>query len=88
MIEEEMIALNDIVFGFVDNGIMLLGALTGCSIDSKLENKVGNALIGALIGNAISDCLGGFAAMDVSLALGSFIGCLIPLILYIAFKKG
>jgi ABC-type uncharacterized transport system permease subunit len=60
-----MIELNDIIFGFVDNGIMLLGALTGCSLDTKLENT-----------------------MDISLALGSFIGCLVPLILYIILKKG
>lgn len=79
--------LSNIVFGLADNGIMLIGALLGLSLEASLEKRAGNALIGALVGNAVSDGIAGLIAGNLSLALGSFIGCLIPLLVYILVKK-
>ena len=76
--------LEGLVFGLVDNGVLILGAFTGLSIEKYLPKKfqrgVG-AVIGAGIGNTISDTLG--AIVDTTMhgmILGITIGCLIPLI--------
>ena len=57
-----MLALPDgLIFGFIDNSILLLGAYTGVSIE-KYMNKKGSGVLGgvlgATIGNSISDALG------------------------------
>jgi len=73
-----------LIFGFVDNGIMLLGALYGLHIETLLPKKyqVGlGAVYGAGIGNAVSDWAGGAATANWSLAFGTFFGCLIALAL-------
>lgn len=73
-----------LIFGFVDNGIMLLGALYGLHIETLLPKKYQTglgAVYGAGIGNAVSDWAGGMASLNYSLAFGSFIGCLIALAL-------
>lgn len=73
-----------LIFGFVDNGIMLLGALYGLHIEKYLPKKyqVGlGAVYGAGIGNAVSDWAGGAATANWSLAFGTFFGCLIALLL-------
>jgi len=76
--------IDGLVFGLVDNGVLILGAFTGLSIEKYLPKRyqrgVG-AVIGAGIGNTISDTLG--AIVDPSMhgmILGITIGCLIPLI--------
>jgi hypothetical protein len=76
--------LEGLIFGLVDNGVLILGAFTGLSIEKYLPKKfqrgVG-AVIGAGIGNTISDTLG--AIVDTTMhgmILGITIGCLIPLI--------
>ena len=73
-----------LIFGFVDNGVMLLGALYGLHIEKYLPKKyqVGlGAVYGAGFGNAVSDWAGGMASLNYGLAFGSFIGCLIALAL-------
>jgi len=73
-----------IIFGFVDNGIMLLGALYGLHIETLLPKKYQTgfgAVYGAGIGNAVSDWAGGAASLNWGLAFGSLIGCLIALAL-------
>ena len=73
-----------LIFGFVDNGIMLLGALYGLHIETLLPKKYQTglgAVYGAGIGNAVSDWCGGAASLNWGLAFGSFIGCLIALAL-------
>ena len=73
-----------LIFGFVDNGIMLLGALYGLHFEKYLPKKyqVGlGAVYGAGFGNAVSDFMGGMASLNYGLAFGSFIGCLIALLL-------
>lgn len=71
-----------LIFGFVDNGIMLLGALYGLHIEKYLPKKYQTglgAVYGAGFGNAVSDWAGGAASLNWGLAFGSFFGCLVAL---------
>ena len=75
--------MDGLIFGIVDNGVMLAGALTGLELD-RYFNRGGcyGVLLGAGLGNTISDTAG--AILDPSMhgaILGSTLGCLIPLIL-------
>ena len=83
-----------IIFGIVDNAVMLCGALFGVSLEKKLPKKLQSGFLGATlgagIGNAFSDFLGGLGATNLELALGSGAGCLIALVIipiYLAIKK-
>jgi len=72
-----------LIFGMVDNGVLILGAYTGLEVDRffKGTGQVG-AILGAGVGNTISDGLG--AAIDPTMShmiIGIILGCLIPLIL-------
>jgi len=72
-----------LIFGMVDNGVLILGAYTGLEVDRffKGNGQVG-AILGAGVGNAISDGIG--AAIDPTMShmiIGIILGCLIPLIL-------
>ena len=76
--------IDGLVFGLVDNGVLILGAFTGLSIEKYLPKRYqrgDGAVIGAGIGNTISDTL--CAIVDTTMhgmILGITIGCLIPLI--------
>ena len=83
-----------IIFGIVDNAVMLAGALFGVSIEKKLPKKLQSGFLGATlgagIGNAFSDFLGGLGATNIELALGSGLGCLISLLIipiYLTIKR-
>ena len=83
-----------IIFGIVDNAVMLSGALFGVSLEKKLPKKLQSGFLGATlgagIGNAFSDFLGGLGATNLELALGSGAGCLISLVIipiFLAIKK-
>tara|TARA_B100000029_G_scaffold61517_1_gene55278 strand:- start:1851 stop:2129 length:279 start_codon:yes stop_codon:yes gene_type:complete len=72
-----------LIFGMVDNGVLILGAYTGLEIDRffKGNGQVG-AILGAGVGNTVSDGLG--AVIDPTMnhmIIGIILGCLIPLIL-------
>ena len=72
-----------LIFGMVDNGVLILGAYTGLEVDRffKGNGQVG-AILGAGVGNTVSDGLG--AAIDPTMShmiIGIILGCLIPLIL-------
>ena len=72
-----------VIFGVVDNGVMLIGAFFGLGLEKYLPSKlqVGlGAVIGAGIGNAVSDFAGGLASGNLVLAIGTGIGCLIALV--------
>ena len=82
-----------IIFGIVDNSVMLVGALGGVSIEKKFPKRLQTGflgpIIGAGLGNTFSDFLGGLGATNLELAFGSAIGCLMALVLipiYLAFK--
>ena len=53
-----------IIFGIIDNAVMLTGALYGYKIEKKLPKKLQTGFLGAT---------------NLSLAFGSAIGCLIAL---------
>ena len=76
--------MEGLVFGLIDNGILILGAYTGCDVGEKLGKGHGRlgAILGAGIGNTISDAIG--AACDPAMQhmiAGSALGCLLPLLL-------
>ena len=51
-----------IIFGIIDNLVMIIGAMTGYEVEKYLPSKFQKglgAVIGAGIGNATSDWLGG-----------------------------
>ena len=72
-----------VIFGIIDNAVMLVGALFGVSIEKLLPEKLQNGFygvtIGAGIGNAFSDFLGGLGAMNLPLAIGTASGCVLAL---------
>lgn len=83
-----------IIFGVIDNAVMLSGALFGVSIEKKLPKKLQTGFLGctlgAGLGNAFSDFLGGLGATNIELAVGSGLGCLLALVLipaYLIVKK-
>jgi len=77
--------MEGLIFGLVDNGVLIAGAYTGLELD-KLFSKSGSgalgAVVGAGLGNTLSDGLG--ALIDPTLhgaVVGIVLGCLIPLVL-------
>jgi hypothetical protein len=76
------------IFGIVDNGIMLLGALFGLSIEAYLPRpfrKGMGAIYGGAIGNAFSDFCAGLACADLALAIGTGVGRMIAMLLIPVF---
>jgi len=85
----EKLFFNGDIFGFIDNGILVVVTLYGIYKErQKGGSGVIGGLFGALIGNAISDLLA--AVIDPSarhLALGVFAGCMyVTVIVYIYLK--
>ena len=80
-----------VVFGFIDNAVMLAGALAGISVEKKLPKKLQTGFLGATIGaglgNTFSDFLGGLGATNLDLAVGSALGCLLALFLIPCYVK-
>ena len=79
-----------VIFGIVDNGIMLLGAFFGIGLEKYLPKRfqVGlGALIGAGIGNAVSDFMGGAVSLHWPLAFGTGLGCIMALVFIPLFYK-
>ena len=86
MFTEEFLALfyDAVLFGIVDNGVMLVGAFFGLGLEKYLPGRlqVGlGAIIGAGLGNTVSDFMGGAASLNWALAFGTAVGCLIALVL-------
>ena len=72
-----------IIYGIVDNGIMITGAMTGYSIEKYLPKRFQSGLlsvVGAGLGNTLSDFLGGLSTMSMDLAIGTSLGCMIGLV--------
>ena len=73
-----------IVYGIVDNFVLILGAFFGLEVEKIIPKKyrVGlGAVVGAGLGNAASDFLGGITTASVDLAVGTSLGCIIALVL-------
>jgi len=79
-----------LIFGIVDNVVMLVGAFFGLGLEKYLPKRfqVGlGAIIGAGIGNAFSDFMGGVASLNWPLAFGTGLGCIFALITIPIFHK-
>ncbi len=76
--------MDGLLFGFIDNAVLLVGAYTGFEVEKVLPKRfqVGvGAIAGAGIGNTVSDAAG--ALIDpalLSMVGGITLGCLIPLL--------
>lgn len=87
-----MFLIDGIIFGIIDNGVLIIGALFGLSVEKYLPKYFHNGIgtvFGAGIGNAVSDWLGG-VAISMSFAFGALIGCILPLIfipVFVEIKK-
>ena len=75
------ILFNGLVFGLVDNGVLIFGAYTGYEVD-KLFNGNGKlgAIIGAGLGNTVSDALGAVLDPTIDALLGIVVGCLLAML--------
>ena len=72
-----------IIYGIVDNFIMILGSVSGQSFEKYLPKRFQTgfgAVYGAGIGNALSDFLGGMSTWSLDLAMGTSFGCILALI--------
>ena len=75
--------MDGIIFGFIDNAVLILGAVTGYEVERFLPRRfqVGvGAILGAGVGNTVSDFLG--AVLDpalIHMTGGIVLGCLLPL---------
>jgi|TARA_R100000306_G_C4304726_1_gene107018 hypothetical protein len=72
-----------IIYGIVDNFIMILGSISGYSFEKYLPKRLQTgfgAVYGAGLGNALSDFLGGMSTWSVDLAMGTSFGCLLALV--------
>ena len=73
-----------LVFGFIDNTLLLIGAYTGVSIEKFLNKQSSGVLggvLGATIGNAISDGAGALIDPTMNgMFAGIVVGALIPIL--------
>ena len=69
-------------FGFIDNFIVAISAITGIHIDNYFSGLgVNGALYGALIGHTISDLVAGYFDFGLEIAINMALGCLTVFIL-------
>tara|TARA_Y100001951_G_C11110419_1_gene167149 strand:+ start:321 stop:482 length:162 start_codon:yes stop_codon:yes gene_type:complete len=52
--------LDFVVFGFIDNAVMLAGALAGISVEKKLPKKLQTGFLGATIGAGLGNTFSDF----------------------------
>tara|TARA_R100001530_G_scaffold47507_1_gene35764 strand:- start:552 stop:821 length:270 start_codon:yes stop_codon:yes gene_type:complete len=83
--------MEGLVFGLVDNGILILGAYTGLEFDRLFTKGNGalGAVVGAGLGNTISDAV---ASLLESMTINEFffgviLGCLLPMLLIPVIEK-
>jgi hypothetical protein len=76
------------IFGIIDNGVLIFGAYTGLELDGWLSSKFKGksraglgAIIGAAIGNLVSDGLGAIGDPSLLPMIGGIlVGCMIPML--------
>ncbi len=72
-----------IIFGIIDNLVVVIGGMTGYELEKYLPKPFQNGLgivIGSGLGNMTSDWLGGVGAGNLGMANGTAVGCLIGLL--------
>ena len=82
--------MQGLTFGIIDNAIMIIGAFYGLSVERLLPKRCQKglgAIIGAGFGNAVSDFCGGLGEGNLELAFGTFLGCLLALVLIPIISK-
>ena len=82
--------MQGIIFGIIDNMVMLSGAFFGLEIERFFPKRLksgSGAIFGAGIGNAVSDFLGGIGERNIELAFGTFIGCILALLIIPIINK-
>jgi hypothetical protein len=76
--------MDGFVFGFIDNAVLIVGAVTGYEVERFLPKRlqVGlGAVVGAGIGNTVSDLLGAVVDPALTAMAGSIVlGCLAPML--------
>ena len=81
--------MDGFIFGFVDNAVLIFGAVTGLEIEKYFKGSgVRGAVFGAAIGNSISDGLG--CVFDPALQpmiLGVVLGTLVPILFIPLFNR-
>jgi len=73
-----------LLFGLIDNGVLVMGMLLGVEFGEYLlpkrwRSKSAGVAVGGFLGNMISD---GFAGLAISIGftVGVSIGCLVPIV--------
>ena len=76
------ILFNGLIFGLVDNVVLIFGAYTGYEVDKlfKGNGKLG-AIIGAGLGNTVSDGLGVLLDLTINAFFGIITGCLLAMLI-------
>ena len=90
------LVIDYVIFGIVDNVIVLMGGVLGISLEALLPKKFKMGLLLPVIccglANAVSDCMGGLFSLNFELAFGTGFGCLLaflflPVMLWIKKNK-
>jgi hypothetical protein len=73
-----------IVFGMIDNGVLVIGMLLGVEfgellLPRKYRSRAAGAAVGGFLGNVLSDAAAGLA-ISVGFSVGVTVGCLIPIV--------
>ena len=75
--------MEGLLFGVIDNAVLIAGAVFGLEIERVIPGKIragSGGVMGAALGNAVSDYFAGLGEFGPALAMGVFLGCLIPCI--------
>ena len=80
-----------LIFGFMDNFILILGAYTGINIEKYINNKASGVLggvVGAGLANSISDGIGALIDPNMNqMFVGIVMGTILPLFLIPIIEK-
>ena len=73
-----------IVFGLIDNGVLVIGMLLGVEfgeylLPKRYRSKAAGAAVGGFLGNAVSDGVAGLA-ISIGFTIGVTLGCLLPVV--------
>lgn len=73
-----------ILFGIIDNGVLVIGMLLGVEfgeylLPKRYRSRAAGAAVGGFLGNTISDGAAGLV-VSVGFSVGVIIGCLIPMV--------
>tara|TARA_Y100000593_G_C4234050_1_gene298544 strand:+ start:205 stop:507 length:303 start_codon:yes stop_codon:yes gene_type:complete len=84
--------MDGLLFGLIDNGVLLICIYTGISIDMWISDRAGRGLLGAVLGGTIGNLISDFcgALIDPTMRgalLGITIGCLIRIALIPVIEK-